>query len=104
MYNFPWIKDVNNEYVFYYRINRSIKGLFKLPMVIRFSDDYIRFYLHNEDTNNLTFPENQQIFSMDLSSPKTIGNDILAISPEKIAKQIYTILVDLISKKRKNQQ
>jgi len=83
MYHFPWIKYIDNEYVFYYNlINRELK----VYIVIRFSKDCIRFYWRNSNINDLTFPENQQFFAIDLTSSKTIGNDILDINEEKIKK------------------
>ncbi|MDR2406554.1 MAG: hypothetical protein LBE13_00350, partial [Bacteroidales bacterium] len=75
MYYYPWIKETNNEYVFYYDLNKA-KRLF---IVIRFAEDCIRFYWYNTKLEDPAFPENQQLFSIELLSPKIIGNDILNI-------------------------
>ena len=83
MYYFPWIKDIDNEYVFYYKVTRkhSPENAF---IVIRFSADYIRFYWRNKNHEDPTYPDNEQIFAIDLSTSQTIGNDILNIENNKI--------------------
>jgi hypothetical protein len=96
MYYFPWIKEPNNEYVFYYDLNNG-KHQEKANgyIVIRFADDCIRFYWHNTNFEDPTFPENQQIFSIELFSPKTIGNDILNIQEEQVRKSIKQAQVNI---------
>jgi len=85
MYYFPWEKEIENKHVFYYNfMNEEHTKNEKLRIVIRFSDDYIRFYWNNIDYEDPLFPENQTIFSIDLSCSKTIGNDILAINQKRI--------------------
>jgi hypothetical protein len=73
---FPWSQEGNNECVYYYNLNNA-KTKQKGYIVIRFSYNCIRFYRRNSNYSDDYFPENEELFAIELSSPKTIGNDIL---------------------------